>query len=583
MRRLAFATLVLFALRVDAAEVTRAGAHVFHSSFWSSLHERLRHEASSKAPEKHAFSDAEKAAWDAAVAAYKANVPSGSQVRFPELGELAHWLARVGDDERATLPPKIEAALRAAAPVYKARLWPDDDRANRFWIAVHAAMLRETGAEIVADIEKAVGVTWPKSLHIEITPFADPFDGYTPPPRPDFKLSVISSRSKDYQGYEGLDLLFHEPLHHFDEHLGKVVAEEQSHPLLFYTAGELTRRALLRRGVVYKPYAYTLGIFRRLPPALLTSLETHWQGWLDAKITREEALRRLGQPVFELRSDFNLNLHQRLMGDIEAEQPRDFSALSAADREVWEGVLAEYRKQFKGKSPVFDPALVEIDLQLGRGQMPDLVRPLLERAAPVYRKYWWSADDAANREWIANARSLLDKHAERLAAEHGRVYGMPWPKLARVDVASYGGRVGAFTNSSAAGPHTVLENHHQNYVGLQALEMVFHEASHQFVDEVGGTIGDPINEHAKRLGAKPPPQLWHAILFYTSGELTRRALAADGIKYEPVGYRTVFTRSMGAYLKSLDKWWKPVLDGTASREEAIAKIVEEAVKPASPG
>lgn len=577
MRLLALAAVILLALRGHAAEVTRAGSHVFHSSFWPSLHERLRHEAQAKTAQQHALSAAEKATWDAAVAAYRKDVPAGSVVTSPEIGELASSLARIGDDETRALPPMIDAILRAAAPVYKSRIWPEDDRANRFWISVHAAMLRETGTEIAADLEMTFGITWPKSLHIEITPFAAPYGAYSPAPRAGLMLSVIASREPDYQGYAGLDLLFHEPLHHFDEKLAKLVTEERSHPVLFYTAGEFTRRALLRRGVTYKPYAYTLGIHQR-QPALLTAMETHWQAYLEGRATREQAIRGLTEPSFVLRSDFNLNLHQRLMGDVEAATPPDLAALSASERETWESVLGEYRTRFKGKEPVFDRDLIEIDLVLGRGEVPKQIRALLDRAAPVYRKHWWPGDDAANREWMAKAKPLLDKYGARLAAEHARVYATPWPQQARIDVASYGGRVGAFTNSSAAGPHSVIGNRHPNYADNTALEMVMHEASHQFVDDATGTIGGPIAGHSKRLGIKPPPQLWHAILFYTSGELTRRALAADGIDYQPVGYRTVFTRGMGAYVASLDKWWKPVLDGTASREEAIAKIVEESVR-----
>lgn len=287
---------------------------------------------------------------------------------------------------------------------------------------------------------------------------------------------------------------------------------------------------------------------------------------------------RPAAPHFELRSHFHLNLHQRLMSDVES--PRALDALTAEDRETWQSVLAEYRR-FKGKSPVVDPELVGIDMALGRGEVPPEIHPLLERAAPVYRRYWWSEDDAKNREWIAGARPLIERYGAGLAAEHARVYGTPWPAHAIVDLAAYGGRVGAFTNANPAGPpHVVISNDHPNYTSHSALEMLFHEVSHQIVDELTGTVGAAIAGHSKRLGIEPPNQLWHAILFYTSGELTRRALAADGIAYEPVPYRTVFTRGMGAYVKSMDRWWKPVLDGTASRDEAIARIVEEAT-PAS--
>ena len=562
---------------MHAAEVARAGAHVFHSSFWISLHERLRHQAVAKEPERHDFSADEQSAWDAAVAAYRNDVPKGSVPFNAELSGVAYALARTGDDEPKGLPPKVDAALRRAAPVYRARLWPDDDRANRFWIAVHGTMLREAGPEIVAGLEKTFGITWPKSLHIEVTPYADPFDAYSPAPLPDLKLSVISSRAADNQGFAGLDLLFHEPLHHFDEHIATFIPDEYlAHGILFYTPGELTRRALARRGVAYTPYAYTLGIYRRSYQPYIKRLETHWQAYLEGKLARDEAVRRIIEPAFELRSDFHVNLLQRLMGDVEGESPPNYDALSAEDRKIWESAVAEYSAAFKGKMAWLDRELSSLVVSVARGELPAKWRPLLDRAAPVYRKYWWTEDDAANRAWIEKARPLLDRYGKPLAAEHARVYGTAWPTVARIDLARYGGRLGAFTNWTPAGPQTVMSSIEPGYAGHASLEMVMHETSHQIVNPNGGTVGGPIQENAKRLGIPPPPQLWHAILFYTSGELTRRALAADGIAYEPMAYKGAFDGPMGAYVKSMETWWKPVLEGKGSRDEAIAKIVEEA-------
>ena len=50
-----------------------------------------------------------------------------------------------------------------------------------------------------------------------------------------------------------------------------------------------------------------------------------------------------------------------------------------------------------------------------------------------------------------------------------------------------------------------------------------------------GAIGAELARISKELGIRPMANLWHAILFYTSGELTRRALAKRGVsKYQPL-------------------------------------------------
>jgi hypothetical protein len=61
--------------------------------------------------------------------------------------------------------------------------------------------------------------------------------------------------------------------------------------MLFYTAGELTRRAYARRGIAYTPviaHRYD-GPFR----GLRGPLEQHWQAFLDGKLERDEAVRRV--------------------------------------------------------------------------------------------------------------------------------------------------------------------------------------------------------------------------------------------------------------------------------------------------
>ncbi|HKB81377.1 MAG TPA: hypothetical protein VKH35_16835 [Thermoanaerobaculia bacterium] len=65
------------------------------------------------------------------------------------------------------------------------------------------------------------------------------------------------------------------------------------------------------------------------------------------------------------------------------------------------------------------------------------------------------------------------------------------------------------------------------YQAFRALEMMLHESSHTVVDPNYGTVAAAIAAAAKTLDIPIPRNLWHAILFETSSELTRRALAED--------------------------------------------------------
>ena len=64
-----------------------------------------------------------------------------------------------------------------------------------------------------------------------------------------------------------------------------------THPFIFYTAGEVTRR--LYPGHV--PYAEAGGLWARSRDfgSMLPLLHHHWQPWLDGTTSLDEALRRI--------------------------------------------------------------------------------------------------------------------------------------------------------------------------------------------------------------------------------------------------------------------------------------------------
>jgi hypothetical protein len=141
-----------------------------------------------------------------------------------------------------------------------------------------------------------------------------------------------------------------------------------------------------------------------------------------------------------------------------------------------------------------------------------------------------------------------------------------------VDVSVQAGPFGAYTIS---GPptHVVISSADPRYGGLSALEMLFHEASHAW-DQV---VMDGIGRAATAQRKAPPRQLWHAVLFFTAGELTRRELerAGDEDYVEHALRNGVYDRACGGCRALLAKHWGPRLDGRASIDEALAALVAE--------
>lgn len=110
------------------------------------------------------------------------------------------------------------------------------------------------------------------------------------------------------------------------------------------------------------------------------------------------------------------------------------------------------------------------------------------------------------------------------------------------------------------------------YQGLRALEMMFHESSHDIVGPYNGLVATSIAAAAKKHDIKVPGGLWHAILFATTSELTRRALLDRGIDFVPSS-ADLLTRVWPQYRVPIETHWYPYLSGKGTLEEAIEKIV----------
>lgn len=275
---------------------------------------------------------------------------------------------------------------------------------------------------------------------------------------------------------------------------------------------------------------------------------------------------------FELQSNFWVNLHQRLQNDSVTK--------SSGESEEWNRAVDAYRARFGKRSPIFDSELVAINDALSARHddespqgIPDAVRDVLVQVAPVYRKTQWPADDRANRFWIASVEGMLHDTEDELVREHERVYETKWPRHIRVDVASSAGPFGAYTTGDVKLAHTTISSVDPKLRGFAALETLMHESTH-------GVIDTDLVSKRVAVKSETPESLWHAIIFYTSGELTKRVLAARGIHdYVPYAYATgVYKRGlMPSYLPWLEKYWQMHIDGKFSRDEAIDLIVRQLI------
>ena len=265
------------------------------------------------------------------------------------------------------------------------------------------------------------------------------------------------------------------------------------------------------------------------------------------------------------------------------------SELLPAEQAAWESARAYYAAQMVGRNLLFNRDLVLIKNRLAEleaepdlaksGLRPELVAAL-EQAAPVYRAHWWPAHDQQNREWIAAVAPLVRQKGRRLAEGLAAIYRAEWPAgRIRVDVAHDADSAGAYTTLDPL--RVTLSSNDLDIQSRGAFEVLFHEASHA----LASGVNEAIARECRRLGKPIPRELWHALLFYTTGEVVRRALVdfpADsggslpmaGNNYTPYAYRVgLYNRGWQNYRRLLERYWQSYLDGRTDFDSALARLV----------
>ena len=285
---------------------------------------------------------------------------------------------------------------------------------------------------------------------------------------------------------------------------------------------------------------------------------------------------------YRLQSNAWVNLHQRLLYEARFKVDTPPAGLGGEDLAKWAKAVEAYRAYIGRRHPIFNKELVSLNAALSEtntdklsASIPAAAAKVLEAAMPLYRRAQWAEDDRANRFWIAVAEPLLTSAAEELAEAHAKAYAVPFPKRIVVDVTSFAWEFGAYTVGEGEDAHAVISSTVKGTQGFGALESLMHEPSHAIVGSDSHAIGSDLKRLTAETGLRPMANLWHAILFYTSGELTRRALARRGVgDYRPF-ILDMYDRGFRGLRQSLETHWQAYLDGKVSREAALRQILIE--------
>lgn len=567
------------------------------------------------------LSEAERKIWADAITTYARGLSRQDPISDRGIASLEGRLAALDDApgiDAAKVDEPLRAVLEQAAPVYRKAWWSSHRAANRVWASATEQLLKTQGNTVLQFITRAYQLPWPVGgypVHVvHYASWAGAYSTYGD------LLIVSSNQAAGMSGWSGLETVFHEGIHTWDDPIDQLLKSQAyaaggqlprnlSHAIVFFTAGEAVRRVAPSG---YVPLADATGGWQRGMNGLKSPLEEIWLPYLNGRGSRNEALdalvrRTLVHPtLFTFTTDdFWLNLHHFLyaLGLHEAKSPdaaqpalapagpdlqRGLQRLDAEQQRQWAEVVTKYATGWSRQMPGSGPAAGSVIALAAAGEAPTLasakvdatLRAALEQAAPIYRAAWWPAHRDGNRAWKSQIEGLLARHGDRIRGYLTRAYGIDWPPAGRVIRASaYANFGGGY--SLVNGGLIVISSVDPGAQGLSGLEGAFHEALHQWDPQTFGALG----EEAKKLNVMVPQDLPHAMIFFTAGEAVRSVAPEHVPTIDRLGIWKL--NLSGASLPAsrlrqplLDAW-KPYLDGRGTRDAALAGLVAQAAAASS--
>jgi len=282
----------------------------FHSAFWPNLHHVLYGAAWARrpktgarrlmpdepAPSTEILSADERAAWDAAVDYYDRNLADRDLLTGMGMERIKTALA-AEDLASDAVGPALRAVLERVAPIYRQRYWTAHDRSNREWIQSTVDRLRTIEKEIVSAQSRMYGRDWfTAPVRVDIVWMGRAYTSLFP------THSTVSPAEGPLTGWTGVEMVLHEVSHELilpiQQELAKAFGDRWKqhgvlwHVVQFYMTGLALERILAARGIEYRKFLDSEGLFDRAWPQYRKPIEDSWAPYVRGEITRAEAVAR---------------------------------------------------------------------------------------------------------------------------------------------------------------------------------------------------------------------------------------------------------------------------------------------------
>ena len=296
-------------------------------------------------------------------------------------------------------------------------------------------------------------------------------------------------------------------------------------------------------------------------------------------------------PHFDFRVGFWINLHGFLKACSATESDRRANTGkrllrdldSDSRRQVSETVLS-YQKKLSGRSEISDPELIELERtlsQLGNDRdvsrlverFPDWAYDLRNVESIFRRSIWPQAEKRLNR-LHQRSQQLINRNQDLLSST-AALFQNRWPTdTVLLDLVIYANWAGAYTTTTP--PHIRIAESSEFEDDKALLESIVHESAHLILTPRNCPFSEAIDCAFKKVGAEPPPDLWHAILFFAVGNLVEELAMTNGTDYQPFADRhSLYRRGHWSKIKiALQEHWPSYRNGRQRLDTVLERLAQ---------
>jgi len=272
-------------------------------------------------------------------------------------------------------------------------------------------------------------------------------------------------------------------------------------------------------------------------------------------------------------------------------------ALTSAEQHIWDDAVAYYVANYAAKDLLFSTELIQLKDQLGDFEdcdelsgrkrkfcdagLPAKLTQVLEAAAPVYRAHLWPEHDRANRRWIMRVAPLVREQA--WASRNGlRTF------TRRAGSAKKSASTSRATPTGPVPTPPPIPCGSRSPAWIHAIRAP--PRSKSFSTKVHTVSPSPCRPPSSASAASairlflatfgtlwfstPPVKLFRPVLGTSGATAGDQEDSVPGGGYTPYAVREgLYQRGWSDYFKLLQKFWQPYLDGNASFDDAIARMV----------